>query len=42
MEVLRAMATGQPLDIQREARWPNQTEVFFGQQKGVKGMRHSI
>ncbi|KAF8605509.1 hypothetical protein BDV93DRAFT_470665 [Ceratobasidium sp. AG-I] len=36
MEVLRAMATGQPLDLQREARWPNQTEVFFGQQKGVK------
>lgn len=31
------MASGQPVDLQREARWPNQTEVFFGQQKGVKG-----
>jgi hypothetical protein len=37
MEALRAMASGQPVDIQREARWPNQTEVLFGQQRSVKG-----
>ncbi|KAG9123228.1 hypothetical protein FRC07_000073 [Ceratobasidium sp. 392] len=36
LEALRAMASGQPLDLQREARWPNQTEVLFGQQKSVK------
>ncbi|KAG9099686.1 hypothetical protein FRC06_004938 [Ceratobasidium sp. 370] len=36
MEALRAMASGQPLDLQREARWPNQTEVLFGQQRSVK------
>lgn len=37
MEALRAMASGKPLDSQREERWPNQTQVLFGQQKGVKG-----
>ncbi|KAF8760021.1 hypothetical protein RHS01_01448 [Rhizoctonia solani] len=36
MEALRAMATGKPLDPQREERWPNQTQVLFGQQRGVK------
>ncbi|KAG8723698.1 hypothetical protein FRC09_002143 [Ceratobasidium sp. 395] len=36
LEALRAMASGQPLDLQREARWPNQTEVLFGQQRSVK------
>ncbi|CAE6474366.1 unnamed protein product [Rhizoctonia solani] len=36
MEALRAMATGKPLDSQREERWPNQTQVLFGQQRGVK------
>ncbi|QRW02239.1 hypothetical protein RhiLY_01236 [Ceratobasidium sp. AG-Ba] len=37
LEILREMASGQPVDLQREARWPNQTEVLFGQQRGVKG-----
>jgi len=36
LEALRAMASGQPVDLQREARWPNQTEVLFGQQRSVK------
>lgn len=39
LEALRSMASGQPLDMQREERWPSQTETNELGAPGVKVVR---
>lgn len=39
LEALRSMASGQPLDMQREERWPSQTETNAFGASGVKVLR---